>query len=114
MRNLQTSDIFEACRVVKQLDLKDELLKAVRIAQEDGKKDRTAVGFDIIYTIFEKATEVKGEKALYTFISKLFECKPSEVEVMDPVEMLDKLVEVASIEKWKAFFSRVAALIARN
>ena len=51
---------------------------------------------------------------LYKFIANLFECNWEEVRDMDPVELLDKLEQVADIEKWKSFFKRVAALMKKK
>lgn len=114
MRHLQTSDIFAACRMVNAIGIKEDIKKLCMEANSLDEIARNGAAFDLIYAIFEKATEVKGENILYNFIAGLFECKPDEVGEMDPVEFLDKLLEVADVEKWKVFFSHVATLMKRN
>lgn len=114
MRHLQTSDIFAACRMVNTIGIKEDIKKICMEANSLDEVARNGAGFDLLYTVFEKATEAKGENTLYNFIARLFECEPDEVGKMDPIEFLDKLLEVADVEKWKAFFSRVAALMKRN
>jgi hypothetical protein len=51
---------------------------------------------------------------LFKFIANLFECDWQEVRDMDPIDLLDKLEQVADIEKWKNFFKRVAALMKKK
>ena len=62
----------------------------------------------------ELRTKEKAEVEIYKFIANLFECNWEEVRDMDPVELLDKLEQVADIEKWKSFFKRVAALMKKK
>ena len=68
------------------------------------------IGFELLFGIFEKATSEKGENELYKFLSDIFEMSVEEVSKMDPIEFIDTIFEVANLEKWKAFFSRLAKL----
>lgn len=114
MRNLETHDIFEAARLVKALGIKEELKKFCMDANSVKEITSASVGYDLLYIIFDKATEEKAEMQIYKFLSSFFEIEPEEIAKLDPCEMLDKCLEVADVEKWKAFFSRVAKLIARS
>ena len=114
MRHLETGDIFGFCRLVNNIGIKEEIK---RIAMEaDSVKDlsKPEVGFEVIYALFDKATTEKSENELYKFCAKLLECTPEEVSHMDPIEFIDKLLECADTEQWKAFFTRVARLIRKQ
>ena len=115
MRSLRTSDIFSMCRLLSKIGVRDEIKEVAARAEENkGKNIQFDVGFDLIIGIIEKATTENSEKEIYIFIADLFECEWEEVRDMDPVEMLDKLEEVTSIDKWKNFFKRVAALMKKK
>ena len=115
MRKLNTSDIFSACRLLSAIGVREELKEVALKAEESNtKKVKAEVGFDLIFGILEKATKEKSEEEIYKFIANLFECEWQEVRDMDPVDMLEKLEQVAEIDKWKNFFKRVAALMKKK
>lgn len=111
MRNLQSSDIFAACRLMNAIGIKEEFKKMAEKANSLSDLKSFDTGYDFLFMIFERATTSEAEKEWYSFLGNIFEMKPNEVKVMDPCELLDKLVEVADISKWKDFFSRVAKLM---
>lgn len=115
MRSLRTEDIFKACRLISKIGVREEVKAVAKQAEESKeKKVKVDMGFDLLFGILEKATEENAEKEIYLFIANIFECEWKEVRDMDPVELLDKLEEVADIEKWKNFFKRVAALMKKK
>lgn len=115
MRSLQTSDIFSACRLLSKIGVREEIRSVAMQAEENkGKKVKVDLGFDMLFGILEKATKEDSEEEIYKFIADLFGCDWKEVRVMDPIELMDKLEEVANIEKWKSFFKRVAALMKKK
>lgn len=114
MRKLETTDIFGFCRLVNSIGIKDEIKRIAMEANSVSDLSKPEVGFDVIYALFEKATEEKSEKELYKFCARLFECDAKDVAHMDAIEFIDKLLEVANVEQWKAFFTRVARLIQKQ
>lgn len=115
MRNLQTSDLFSLCRILTTIGIREEIREvAIKAEESKTKKVKVDMGFDLLFGILEKATKEQSEQEIYKFIANLFECKWEEVRDMDPVELLDKLEQVADIEKWKSFFKRVAALMKKK
>lgn len=115
MRNLRTSDIFAACRLLTVIGVREEMRAVAKQAEESkGRKVQFDVGFDMLFGILEKAAQEKCEIEIYKFIADLFECEWESVRDMDPIELLDKLEQVADLEKWKAFFGRVAALMKKK
>lgn len=115
MRSLRTSDIFSMCRVLSKIGVREEIRAVAKAAEESkGKKVKVDFGFDLLFGIIEKATQENAEKEIYKFIGDIFECEWESVRDMDPIELMDKLEEVADIEKWKNFFKRVAALMKKK
>ena len=115
MRNLRTSDIFSACRLLNAIGVREEIRTVAMQAEESKtKKVKVDMGFDLLFGILEKATQESAEEEIYKFIANLFECDWENVRDMDPVELLEKLEEVANFEKWKSFFVRVAGLMKKK
>lgn len=115
MRSLQSSDIFSACRLLSAIGVKEEF----KALAEKAKlvKDKNAMmdaGYDLIFTLLEKATTSKAEKEWYKFLGNILEVKPEEVETMDPCDLLDNIFQVADVQKWRDFFSRVLQLMKRS
>ncbi len=108
MRKLQASDIFSFCRLLKVLNLKEELKQ---MAKNATGADAWDTGFEVIYTVFEKATLEKSEQAVYAFLAGIFELDIKEIAQMDPVDLMAGITEAATPEKWRAFFTRAAGLM---
>lgn len=115
MRNLQATDIFAFCRVVNAIGVKEDIKKIMMKANAISDiKNQSELGFELLFSIFEKATQKKAESQLFEFFAGIFEEPVEEVKQLDPVEFVDKLIEAADIDRWKAFFLRVAALMKSN
>ena len=108
MRKLQLQDIFKASRLLVSLDLKEEFkeigLKADKI------EDIAAKGFDVFWTIFEKASSKNAENSIYEFLSGIFECTSEEVKTMGPSLLFENLQSI-DLEERKVFFKQVAHLM---
>ena len=74
MRNLQTSDFFEACSLLTKIGVRDEIRSVAERAEESKtKKVQIDMGFDLFFSILDKATQKNAEKEIYKFISNIFE-----------------------------------------
>lgn len=111
MRKLQAKDIFSFGRVVIKIGIKDEIKAMTMKANSIKDIAREEMGFDLLVGILEKAMAKNGEKALFEFFADIMGKDKEEVKTMSPVLFIDALMETANIEEWKAFFSRVAALM---
>ena len=115
MRKLQMTDIFAACRMLSRIGVREEIREVAMKAEESKtKKIRVDMGFDLIFGILEKATQENAEYEIYIFLSGVFECDPDEIRAMDPIELLEKLKEVADFEKWKNFFKLAVGATKQN
>lgn len=111
MRSLRTSDLFNAGRMIFKIGVRKEIEEVVRRAEETkANKTKIDLSFDLFFGILEKAMQKNAEKEIYIFIADIFECDWEEVRDMDPIELFDKLEQVADFEKWKSFFKRAARL----
>lgn len=101
MRKLNTSDVFAFTRLVKEIGLKEEIKNiTAKVAEET---DIKALGIDIIFTLIEKFSEVNSENALYEFLSRPLEISKEEVGTMDLFDLVEKIMQIADVEKWKTF-----------
>lgn len=109
MRKLKTSDIPSLCRSLKKLGLKD---KFRALAQEaDNAKDVWDRGFDIIWELFDAATETGGESAIYEFLAGPFEMTPEEVADLDLDILIGNCQALARDNNLGAFFKSAARLM---
>jgi hypothetical protein len=104
VRALKTSDIFAFSRCLKTIGIKDEIKK---IAENKEKyKNQTDAGIDIIYKIFDMATEKNGEKEIYKFLAGPFEMKPDEVENLAIDELIKNIKQLGNPDVLKTFFKQ--------
>ncbi|MCR1953004.1 hypothetical protein NSA50_18550 [Clostridium sp. DSM 100503] len=109
MRNLQTKDIFSMARLIISLNLKDELKNIANKIEKDSRIED--IGYEIVFTILGKCTEKESEKKIYEFLAGPLEVKPKDIESMELFELVEKIIEIASIDKWKDFLSKASQLI---
>ena len=108
MRNLNFGDAFQLARLIKKLKIKDELKNIYsNITEESNEME---IGMDLMYTVFDKATDEQSEQEIYKFLSRPFEVKPEAIEKMDLFEVVEKFSEVANLEEWKSFLKRAVKL----
>lgn len=109
MRNLQTRDIFAMARLITSLNLKDELKK---IADNvDKNSNVNDIGYEVIFTVFSKCTDKESEKKIYEFLAGPLEIKAVEVADLDPIDLVERVLQIADINKWKYFLSKASQLI---
>lgn len=107
MRKLKTSDIPVLCRCVKRLGLKDEIKK---IAEESNNmQDAFGKGFDMLWNLFDIATEKEGEVYLYEFLSGPFEMTADEVRDLDMDVLIENIKQLIRENNLSAFFKFAAA-----
>ena len=106
MRKLKTCDIPVLCRSLKKLGVKE---KFRTIAQKaDDAKDAWAQGFDLVWDLFDAATEETGEAAIYEFLAGPFEMAPAEVADLDFDVLMDNLKQLAADNNLTGFFKSAA------
>jgi len=109
MRKLETGDVFALCRCLKKLGVKEKF-------QEVAKEANTAEdiwdrGFDLVWELFDVATETTGETELCTFLARPFEMTPEEVAHLPVDELISKLKQLAEENNLLTFFKYAARLM---
>lgn len=106
MRKLKTSDIPVLCRCMKKLGIKEQFRA---IAQEaNSAREAWDKGFDLIWNLFDVATEPEGEGAIYEFLAGPFEMTPAQVRDLGLDELLANLQQLAAENNLSTFFKFAA------
>lgn len=106
MRKLKTSDVPVLCRCLKKLGIKEQF-KAVA-KEANTLQEAWDRGFDLIWNLFDLATEPEGEGAIYEFLAGPFEMKPAEVRDLDVDQLLENLQHLAAENNLANFFKFAA------
>lgn len=109
MRKLKTKDVPILCRCIKKLGIKERIRNIAQ--QADTVKDVWTAGFDIVWDLFDTATEQEGENIIYEFLSGPFEMPPEQVADLDLEELISNLQTLAQENNLKAFFKNAADLM---
>lgn len=107
MRKLKTKDIPVFCRCVKKLGIKETIQTIAK--ESDSMKDIWDKGFDLIWNLFDTATEQAGEMYIYEFLAGPFEMSPEEVSDLDMDILLENIQQLLSENNLIAFFKFAAA-----
>lgn len=108
MRSLQTGDIFALVRIINKAGIKEELKNKILEIEDIKNVNAESFGYDILLLLIEKAAEPQIETELYKFFSDIFEESADDIKKMDPIDFLNKALEVATLERWLAFFESAA------
>lgn len=109
MRKLETADVFATARLLKKLGLKE---KFRAIAEEsDTAKDVFSKGYDLIWDLFDTATEQNSEAEIYAFLAGPLEMTPEEVKHLHLDKLLESLQQLAVENNLVGFFKSAARLM---
>lgn len=114
MRNLQTQDVFAFVRMIDEVGIKDQLKTLILSKDNLTEVTTESFGYDLIFTLMEGASKKKAEESIYEFFANIMEVQKDDIRHMDPVEFMQKVVEIADVEKWKNFFTSAARLMKSN
>lgn len=119
MRNLKSTDLFAALRVVREIGIKDEVNRFAKIAQgsEASEELQRELGLELILGILANCGTESAEKAMYDFLSGPLEISVPELKDMDLEEFADTIrdfITSIDLEHWRGFFESLAALTMRQ
>ena len=106
MRKLKTSDVPVLCRCMKKLGVKEQF-KAIA-KEANSAREAWDRGFDLIWSLFDVATEQEGESAIYEFLAGPFEMTPDQVRDLDLDQLLANLQQLAADNNLATFFKFAA------
>ena len=106
MRKLKTSDVPVLCRCLKRMGAKEKF-KEIAMSS-DSMADVYSRGFDLVWDLFDIATEQTGEGCIYEFLAGPFEMKPEEVRDLDLDVLLENMKQLVRENNLVAFFKFAA------
>lgn len=109
MRKLKTTDLPAFCRSLKKLGLKDKI--KVLAQEANTMQEAWDRGFEIIWELFDVATEVGGEGAIYEFLAGPFEMTPEAVADLDLDILIANCKQLAAENNLGTFFKSAAKLM---
>lgn len=111
MRALNNSDLFAFVRLVKKAKITDKIKELTLSINNINEINTESFGYDVMFAIIEAAAEKESEQAVYEFLSGPLEMTTEELALADPVETIEKVMQIADVEKWKTFFTSAANLM---
>lgn len=119
MRALKSTDLFAALRVVKAVNVKEEMKSLAQTISEGRLNEKTQreIGSELIFALLANCGTEQAEKAFFAFLSGPMEIPVAELRDMDLDVFADKVKEfIASVdlEHWKAFFASLADLMKKQ
>lgn len=119
LRKLNTGDIFNAARMIKRLEIKEELKSLIgrfstKTDQEkEGIPDESAdekgkleVGVDFIFSLMEILTNESAENEFYRFLANPLGVSEQQVKELEIEILAEAVMKIADIERWKHFLSQ--------
>lgn len=119
MRNLKSTDLFAALRVVKEIGIKDEVNRFAHLAQgsDVSEEMQREIGLELILGLLANCGTEAAEKAMYDFLAGPLEISVPELKDMNLDEFAEKIrdfVASVDIEHWTGFFQSLAGLMTRQ
>lgn len=108
MRKLETGDVFAAARLVKKIGIKEKFKAIAEEANNAG--DVFDKGYELIWDLFDSATDQQCEAEIYAFLSGPLEMTPEEVSHLPLDELFKSLQQLAAENNLAAFFKFAARL----
>lgn len=113
MRKLKTTDVFNALRIIRRANIREELKPVLLSTAEKmagGNADITDIGLDGILTVIEALSAKGAEQGIYEFLAGPFECKPKDVADMELSELIKNLQELAEANDLVSFFHSLSGM----
>ena len=114
MRALKTSDIFSFARVIRESNIREELMMLLQKIANQDEVNTERVGINAILIIVEAMSDKKAEKAIYEALAPVFEKTVDEMKDMPPAELMESLKRLSEENDLKNFFSFVFGTAGKN
>ena len=114
MRELKTSDVFSAMRVIKAAGVKDEIKRIALEINEKKEVNQREIGAELILSVIEGLSEKKAENMMYEFLAGPLEMDAARIGELTITELIEKIKDLGKLESpegWASFFKSLAALI---
>lgn len=111
MKKIQTSDLFNALRIVKESGIKDDIAKLIRQYSDGQEHDVKSVGINGVLSIVDAMASAGAEREIYKFLAALAETEPDAIKDMEIGDFVTLLEEIGKENDIPAFFTRLSGLI---
>ena len=115
MRKLNGHDVFMALRVLKKIEIKEELVELAKaINDKDNTLTQTTLGAKLILSVLANCGDEAAEKAFFEFLAGPLESTADILATTDLSElftMTEELIQAIDVEEWKAFFTSVVKML---
>lgn len=110
MRKLNTDDLLNLAALIRKTGIKEELSNQFKSLMNGDKKALNAQndGIEILFAIITAFGKEGAKEAFYQFLSGPFEMSEEEIANNDPIDTLNKIKEIASLNEWLGFFKLAA------
>lgn len=102
MRKANVNDMFNVARLIRDLDLKEDIFKS-----QQGEEDVEKIGYNIIFDILAKATTKDAQAKIYECLANPYEKTVEEMGTMPYMELVEGFAECFDIKTLKNFIKRV-------
>lgn len=110
MRNLKTSDIFGLSRILKKMNIKEDIKKLARnvtgTTPEEKKKAEQNMEIDLVMLFVENISS--AEKEIYKFFADLTGKNAADIENMELSKFIDLVKELFNQDGFENFLSAVS------
>lgn len=103
MRKLILDDTFNAAGLIEIFQLPEVY---ARLAKAD-RSDPTGFAIQALIVFMKQAGTEENRKKIYDFLSGPFEVSAEELKNMPLLDVAKGIVEIASVDDWKAFLKSV-------
>lgn len=107
MRKLETSDLFSLTRILKKMNIKDEIKSLVKdvtgLNDEEKKKAEQALQIELVWLFVENIGN--AEKEIYKFLADLTGMKTEEIKHLEPNKFMALIEELFQQDSLGSFFS---------
>lgn len=115
MRKLVSHDAFLACRIIREIGVKDELVAMAYAIKNRGKSEKSQeeIGIELIMGVLANASTEKAEQAVYAFLEGPLEIPAEEIKQMELLKLLTTIKEYIGfidLEEWRDFFHFVGKI----
>jgi hypothetical protein len=107
LRNLITSDLFSLTRIIKKMNLKEEIKALAKditgLSDKEKKKANEGLQAELVILFIENIGNAEDE--IYKFLGNLSDKKPKEIAEQPPLETINMIEQLFSEENFGDFLS---------
>ncbi len=107
MRKLKTSDLFTITKIVKKMNLKDEIKSLTKdltgLSEKEKKIAAQSLQANLIMLLIENISNAEHE--IYKLLADLYDKEVSQIADQSPMTTINMIKEIFSEENFGDFFS---------